>query len=147
MLRSHLRRLPGLIGVAALTLTTAFLLLRWGHIPASVPIHWGASGQADAWGTRGSLLFPLLLGWLLYGGLSLIARLPWVCNGPGTTERALASIRTMLEVLRALLALSFSWMTLCAAWGRDLGVWFLPVFLLSIFGAILWGAVRALRAR
>ena len=53
----------------------------------------------------------------------------------------------MLEVLRALLALSFSWMTLCAAWGRDLGVWFLPVFLLSIFGAILWGAVRALRAR
>ncbi len=133
------------LGLLALGSATVLLILSWDSLPERVPVHYNAAGEIDNYGGRGSLLVPLVIGWILYGLLSLVSFLPAVWNTPGGGPGALRATRNMLEVLKFLLALGFSWMLICGIRGWELGAWFLPVFLCGIFGTILAGVIRAAR--
>ena len=36
-----------------------YLANKWSSLPSSVPLHWNAAGEADRYGDRSELLFPL----------------------------------------------------------------------------------------
>lgn len=124
----------------------AVLAAVWSGLPARVPTHFGASGAADAWGGKGSLLLlPILLA-VMYAGITAIERFPKIFNFPvEVTEKNAAALyrlgREMSVVLKTLMALIFSYLqfqTVEAAQNAHIGLggWFLPVTLVLMFGSI-----------
>lgn len=135
------------LGLLALGAATLLLIFSWGSIPEKVPMHYNAAGEIDNYGSKASLLAPLLIGWILYGLLSLVSLIPSVWNIPANGPSALQATRDMLEVLKLLLAAGFSWMLFCGIRGCELGAWFLPVFLCGVFGTIAVGVIRTVRKK
>ena len=63
-----------LIQLMALALAIAMSLLAWPFLPHVVPVHWGISGQPDAWGSPLILLLmtPAVLAGTLYATLRIV---------------------------------------------------------------------------
>lgn len=138
------------LGLAALLGTTLYVAFCWSVIPEEIPTHFNAAGEIDATGGKASLLAPLVIGWVLYGLLSLVEAIPVVWNtGVEVTEQnrdaVLRIVKTMLVVLKLELALWFSYMVFCSALCRPLSVLALPLFLLLVFGMIVISLVRIFR--
>lgn len=51
--------------VVLLLIPIGYLAYAWSSLPSSVPLHWNAAGEADRYGDRSELLFPLALVLLL----------------------------------------------------------------------------------
>lgn len=138
------------LGLAALLGTTLYVIFCWGVIPEEIPTHFNAAGEIDATGGKASLLAPLIIGWVLYGLLSLIEAIPAVWNtGVEVTEQnrdaVLRIVKTMLVVLKLELALWFSYVVRCSALCRPLSAFATPLFLLLVFGVIASSLVRIFR--
>jgi len=54
-----------------------------GQPASTIPVHYGFSGQPDAWGGKIELLELPVVSVLLYFGLTLLARYPHKFNYPG----------------------------------------------------------------
>lgn len=77
----------GLGGIAAMVLLVA---MNWSQTPATVPIHFGADGRANGYGSRVWLWFPPAMALCLYGLLSAVMRMPRWYNlpaAPGDPQR------------------------------------------------------------
>lgn len=130
--------------------TGVFLISMWKHIPEQIPTHFGAAGEADAYGSKGSLIFLFVM--MLVLSLMLIAAtlFPNLWNMPGKiTENnsvlAYRYIRTMMCSISLIIALLFSYMLICSALSRSLGSWFLPVTLAVLFGDVIFFTVKTAR--
>lgn len=136
-----IRKLLMAVGLLALLGTTIFLIVMWGRLPEQVATHYNAAGEIDQYGGKGNLVLPLFIGWMLYCFLGLVSRI-----GAISTElRKTPAMWNMLAALKLIIALDFSYLTVCGALGRGLGVWFLPVFLTAIFGTIIISVLRTVR--
>jgi len=136
-----------LAGALVLAAATVYIIIVWKNIPDSIPVHFDASGRADAFGNRTSVLFPLVMGWLVYGVLALTAAIPAVQKSMGNTARALGSVSGMLSAVALSVALCFSYICVRIANCADLGAWFLPVFLVLMLLPIVLVSLLALIRR
>ncbi|MFC5928438.1 DUF1648 domain-containing protein [Cryobacterium melibiosiphilum] len=69
-------------GLAAAAIATVIVAAVYGGLPEQIPTHFGASGQADAWGPRSSV-WPLLGVWLLVQALlAFLSTWPRMFNYP-----------------------------------------------------------------
>lgn len=129
-----------LIGMIALTVSSA------SSLPATIPTHFGADGRPDGWGGKGSLLMLPILSAVLAAGLTVLERFPWMYNYPVEITEENAAVqykmaRQMLEWMKLfILAVFFylQWQTVQAArnLSSGIGAWFLPAFLLVMFGTM-----------
>lgn len=136
-----LLQILSLFGVLGLIVLTVFSMI---NLPESIPTHFGADGRADGWGGKGSLLMLPIMAVILYTALTILERFPWIYNYPGeiTEENAEYQYklgRLALEWIKFIMISIFlyiQWQTAQAARGLSdgLGSWFLPVFLLALFG-------------
>lgn len=132
--------------------STLYLILNWAEIPNQVPAHYNASGIIDRWGNKSELFLLPALGWLIYLGMATIARFPSIWNtGIHVTgenkERVYNILRTMLDTLQLLISAVFSFLIINSSLSNALPVWFLPAFLLLLFGSILFFGVKLVGAR
>jgi uncharacterized membrane protein len=116
-----------------------WIITLWDYsgLPDQIPVHFGASGKADSYGSKTNLLILPVLGTVMYIGLTLLGRIPHAFNYPGkiTPENALrqyTSATRMIRVLKFILVLVFTmivWGTLRTVSGKSdgLGAWFLPL--------------------
>ncbi|MBP1991454.1 DUF1648 domain-containing protein [Paenibacillus eucommiae] len=134
-----------------------YLFSVWSQLPEQVPQHYNAAGEVDKWGGRG-VLFPLpILSALLYAGQSVLSKFPQSFNylSPVTEENAprqYITARMMISWLKLQLVVLFSyieWDMIQSALGKSggLGLWFLPVTLVVVFGTIIFYAVRSVRIK
>ena len=133
------------LSAALLLSVTLFVIVRYPAIPDQIPTHFGPSGQADAFGAKSGILFPLVMGWVMLVMMTVLSFFPGAWNVPGNSPRALAAAADMIAVLRLVVSLMFGWMTLCSALGRGLGAWFLPVTLAAVFLPLVYLIVQAAR--
>ncbi|MES2373785.1 MAG: DUF1648 domain-containing protein [Bacteroidota bacterium] len=126
-----------------------FLLVLWGLIaytyfklPATIPIHFNASGQADGYGNKATLLLLPALATLLYVGLTQLNKYPHIFNYMGniTEDNALRQYTIATRMLRFIkvaillifsLVILFVYLTINGV-TKGLGSWFLP-FTLTLF--------------
>ncbi|MGH7596447.1 MAG: DUF1648 domain-containing protein [bacterium] len=149
----------GLETAAALgLLTMAFVMIKsWPLLPETIPHHFGVSGKPDAWGGKGILWLLPGISLMLYVGLTILRRYPHIYNYPWPiTEQNAATqyhlARTMIGAFKAEIVLIFvylQWQTIQVALGKaeGLGVAFLPIFLILIFGTIGIYFVKAYQTR
>lgn len=120
--------------LALLLGTVIFLILFWKNIPDSIPNHFDSMGQIDGYAEKKTLiLLPVFMA-VLYAVLSLVRTMRFRSLG----REVRVPVPPLLFPLMKLAVLAgFSYMTVCSALNRPLGVWYLPVFLTLILGPLV----------
>jgi len=139
------------------------LLVLWGYnishyssLPDTIPTHFNATGEADGFGSKVSIIGLPVIATLLFIGLTVLNRYPHSFNYPTaiTEDNALRlyTLATrMLRYLKLVLVLVFGgieFMTIQNATGEasGLGVWFLPLTLVLIFIPLIYFVVKSLKS-
>lgn len=151
--KSNLERILEVGSFVAVVMMWVYLWLFWPSIPEKIPTHFGVLGQADAWGSKITLIFPAIITTVLYLLMAILAQFPQIYNYNSikiTEENAEAqyrNARTMMLWLNAQIVGIFfyiQWRTVDVAIGnsKGLGLWFLPVFLVAMFGTLAYYIVK-----
>lgn len=116
------------------------------NLPESIPTHFGVDGRADGWGGKGMLLMLPIMAIMLYVAITILERFPWTYNYAVeiTEENAAYQYklgRQALEWIKCIIIMIFfylQWKTTQVARGLSvgLGIWFLPVSMLALFGGL-----------
>ncbi|OMF37867.1 hypothetical protein BK133_04475 [Paenibacillus sp. FSL H8-0548] len=53
-----------------------YLIVNWSTLPETIAIHFNVRGEADGWGSKAFLFFPLMISLVLYIGLTLLRKIP-----------------------------------------------------------------------
>ncbi len=135
-----------LLGVAG------YLAVNWSSIPDKIPSHYNAVGEVDSWGNKMELLVLAIIGWIMYIGITVLEQFPQAWNtGVTVTEENKARIypilKMMISTLKLLVVGVFVFLALNSALAKALPLWFLPVFLVVMFGSIVFFIVRLIRAK
>jgi uncharacterized membrane protein len=144
--RSPLEKALELVSVLGMIVIALTLLLSWSGIPATIPTHFGVSGQPNSYGSKATLLLLPGIAVFLYALLTTLSFFPQVYNFPWriTEQNAWAQYRLarqMLGWLKAELIATFAWLNweiIQTALGKANGqvFWFLPVALVVVFGTL-----------
>ena len=131
-----------LLGILALLGATLFVALRWDSIPAEIPMEYDGAGRPERFEAKSSLWGMLIAGWVFCAVTAVIARVPalWRKNG-GFVRVSTLRIGGVtigpnwlsMDLMSLLIALLFTYLSICSALCRPLGAWFLPMF----FGVLL----------
>ncbi len=139
-------RLVEALGVFALLLLVGLPAWHYTALPETIPIHYGIDGQPDGYGPRWTVWILPAIGLVTYIGLAILTRFPHIYNYPVkiTAENAESQYRMVcrfIRVLNTVIAGLFTYLTFAdiqTALGvqNGPGSFFLPVFVLLIFGTI-----------
>lgn len=141
---SFSEKLLQILSFVALTVLVVLTICAMAGLSTKIPTHFGVGGSPDSWGGKGSLLLLPIMGGVLYLSLTILERFPWIYNYPveitkENAARQYGLARRLLEWMKFILTGTFlylQWQTIQVAKGLSggFGVWFLPAFLLLLFG-------------
>ncbi|OUL33235.1 DUF1648 domain-containing protein [Nostoc sp. 106C] len=155
--QSQQARMLNWIALAGLVALFGIAIHGWFALPESIPIHFGIDGKADGWGTKNFLWLLPIVGLIIYGMLTFINRYPHTFNYAVriTEENALRQYQiacSMLNWLKTEIILLFAYIewqmfNLATIENPSLGIWFLPVYLIVIFGTSAYWLSQSFLAR
>jgi len=131
---------------------TGYLAANWSSIPDKISGHYNAMEEVDRWGNKIELLVLAIIGWIMYIGITVLEHFPQAWNtGVTVTEENKARIYPILKKMLSTTKLPvvgvFAFLAVNSALARALPIWFLPVFLVLMFGSIVFYVVRLIRAK
>jgi uncharacterized membrane protein len=134
--------------LAALIAQFVIVFSAWPDIPDQVPQHFNASGEADAWGAKASLLQLPAVNFVVLLIMTAVSRFPHISSAPveitpTNAARVYRLIRFQTIWLKAVLSFVFayiSWRMVGQALGtaQGLGTAFLPLTLIAVGSAVVW---------
>lgn len=129
-----------------------YLFINWNNIPDEISGHYNAMGEIDRMGSKGELLVTPIIAWLMYLGMTVIERFPQIWNTGVTVteenkERVYRILKNMLGTVKLIVVSVFVYLTINSAQAISLAVWFLPVFLILMFGSIIFFIIKLVRAK
>ena len=149
-------KLVELLGWIMLLAIWGWTFTHYSTLPDTIPTHFNATGEADGFGSKASIIGLPVIATLLFIGLTILNRYPHIFNYPSpvTQDNALRlyTLATrMLRYLKLVLVLVFGGielMTIQHATGKaaELGVWFLPLTLVLVFLPLIYFVVKSVQA-
>lgn len=146
MPKSNLEKILGIIAILGIIVTWIYVIVYWKNIPQQIPNHFGFSGKPDSWGRKGSILFLPIVASLLYILISVTSRFPQYFNymvdiTEENAKRQYKNARILMSWMTVEITIVFlclEWQSIQVAMNKStgLGVWFLPVFLIALFGTL-----------
>ena len=140
-MRKAIRIVLPALGFLTLLGATLFVALRWEQIPAQVPANYDFAGHIESWTGKATLWKELGFGWLFTILMAVSIRFP---NLQGLRMSALRAGRLrvkapaeLLAVMTLVIGLLFSYLAVCVALCRNLGVWCLPVTLVAVMAPLV----------
>ena len=142
------------IALAVFIGSIGFLISAWTTLPSEVPAHYNGVGEVDRWGSKGEMLILPIIGLAMWIGMSVLEKYPHVYNYTNLTKEnareQYLNARMMINVLKNQMVFIFTyltWKNIQIGLGNhdSLGVWFLPVFLLLIFGSMGYFIIKSFR--
>lgn len=129
-----------------------FLILEFENTPGSVPTHYDAYGNADAFGSKSSLWLLVGISTGLYLLLTVVAQYPHTFNypiaiTPENAERQYTIAVRMMRTLKIIVLMIFGYIHLNSIMSSQLGTWFLPVMSLALIVTMGFYFYKALAAR
>ena len=139
-----------LLTFVALLSFILFFALQWQTISEPLPSHFGFSGQPNSWGDKSSLLVSLIIGMAIYIMISVIELFPRIWNFPvqlteQNREKLITIALDSFILLKLVIVLAFGMINYWTITAHALPVWFLPLFLVILFGGVaffIWKMVR-----
>lgn len=151
-----LLEMVSLVGLVALILITWQALDGSDPLPARIPVHFDAAGNANGWGPPSTLAMLPVVAVFLYLMMTVISLLPTGVKSavnltPESRELIQALSRRLLAWLKAELVCLFlvlQWFILAGIRRGTFGIppLAVPVFLVAIFATVGWHLVGIFRA-
>ena len=148
-------KLLEILGWLMLLVIWGLTIIHYSSLPDTIPTHFNATGEADGFGSKASIIGLPIIATLLFIGLTVLNRYPHIFNYPCpvTQDNALRlyTLATrMLRYLKLVLLLVFGgieFMTIQNATGKaaGLGVWFLPLTLVLVFLPLIYFVVKSVQ--
>ena len=145
------------LAIVALAAIWGMTIYRYSQLPESIPRHFNASGEPDAWGSKSIALVLPIVTLVMYASLTILNRVPHRFNYLWTiTERNARSQYQLARELLSAVKASFSCIFAYIAWAsletglgtrQGLGGWFLPTTVSATFIILVVYFVRARRAK
>ena len=129
-----------------------YLIIAWKNIPNEIPMHYDAMGNVDRLGEKSELLILPIMTFLMCSFISVLELFPQVWNtGVKITEenkeRVFRVLKNMIKTTKLIVVADFSFMTINSILGKNLPVWFSPVFIILIFGDIIFWLIKLVRIK
>ena len=141
----YVHRVTLVIGLLTLILP----LLFWSKIPDTIPIHYGASGVADNYADKGSLILLFVAIVMLMGVMNIAI---YYVKSNATSKYATEADKSQLDTVYPMIIfmnlsiqVMFAYIMFCCVTARNLGNWFMPVFLTTTFTPIIFYFVKRRR--
>ena len=127
-----------------------YLGLSWNSLPEKIPGHYNAAGVIDRWGNKGELLITPIVAWIMYIGLTALEKYPQIWNtGVQVTdqnkERVYRILKNLIGTEKLLMVAVFIFITINSSLSKPLPIWFLPIFLLLVFGSIILFIIKLVK--
>ncbi|HWO74734.1 MAG TPA: DUF1648 domain-containing protein [Bacillus sp. (in: firmicutes)] len=134
-----------------------FILIQWNEIPDRVPTHFNVFGEADDWGGKGFIWVLPLVGIFIWTMMTVLGKHPHTFNymvqiTEENAERQYRNGKLLMNMIKNEIILLFSYLsfsTIQVAKGGTmlLGIWELPIVLVTIFGTITIFTIRSFRLK
>lgn len=144
-----------LISVVAIIINIWLLFKYYKKLPNTIPTHYNGAGDVDGYGSKNCIFMLPILSFIMYFLLTIISRFPNIYNYPKaiTEENAeyqYRCARQLMIIMKAEIVICFTyieWTSVKVALGKanNMGLWFLPIFLVVIFGTVIIYVRKALR--
>ena len=131
---------------------TIWVACRYGALPDRIPVHYGADGIIDGYGSKSTIWMPIAIMWTVIGFLSAVELFPkhWNTVVKITKEnhvRVLSLTWHLLSTTKLVLSCMFAYIVVLCVSGMNLSVLFLPI-LFTVLGAnFLYWIVRLILNR
>ncbi|MEH7380694.1 DUF1648 domain-containing protein [Bacillus sp. JJ1533] len=122
-----------------------FVIVNWSEIPDRVPTHFNIAGEPDSWGGKASVFILPIIATFLFKTMFILSKFPHIHNYPvevtpenaeGIYRNSRKMLVTMNFFLTFFLAIG-SWEMVTVAQGKEgLGMWYMIVFFVSMFGTM-----------
>lgn len=127
-----------------------YLCVMWGRIPDKIPSHFNAVGEIDAWGNKIEIIIMSILALVVYVTITLVSMFPRIWNtGVEVTEEnrvgVYQALKNMLNTVKLIIIADFSYIFINMVLGEPLNAWFTPIFLISLFGTIIFFSTKLSR--
>ena len=137
-----MKSLREVLALAGVLVMVGVVVLHYGALPQVIPTHFNGAGVADGWGPKSMVWILVGLGCVLYVTMTLASFFPSLISVPVSAERKAAALPLVIEMAEWVKAEAvcmiawICWMTMQVALGRSegLGLWFLPVTMVGVFG-------------
>ena len=142
----------GALGIIALI---GLPILMFNSLPDEIPIHFGIDGKPTSYSNKYSVFILPIIGLMLYVGLQILNRYPYIFNYPQkvtetNAERQYTLATRLIRLINAIIALSFGYIkfsTIQTGIGSKAGLspLFMFVFLFVIFGILIVFVVKLVK--
>lgn len=125
-----------------------YLIKSWGSLPNKIPVHYNGAGAADDWDDKSNVLAVPITSSVLYILITILSFFPSIWNTPvAITEENRKSVylnlRNMIILSKFEMVGIFAYLTYCDIKSQSLGVLFLPIALIVVFGTVIYYAIKA----
>lgn len=132
--------------------TILFLIVIWSKIPDKVPMHHDFAGNTDRWGAKLEIIILPIITWIMYIFMTIIEKSPQVWNtGVKITEenkeRVYSILLHLISTLKFIVVCVFTYLTVQTAVTFELSTWFLPIFIVGIFGDLLYWILKLFKVK
>lgn len=119
--------------------TILFLIITWSEIPDKIPMHYDFAGNINRWGSKTGIIVLPVITCILYIFITIIESFPkiWNTGVKVTEENRVCVYSTLLHLVSTMKFITvcvFTYLTMQTSTGFKISAWFLPIFLLTIFG-------------
>lgn len=154
--RSPLRTTFDILAIGVFVLAIIYGITQWSSLPSEVPTHYNALGEPDDWGPKWMFFLPPGIGAAIWIFLYVIELKPHLHNystlTAENTERLYQNSMLLLNFVKNEVLLFFGynmWNDVHVARGGEslLGIYEMPLFLVILFGTIIYFVVRTFKLR
>lgn len=157
MPKSNLEKILEGISILEVIAACTYLAIVWTRIPDKIPTHFDFSGKVDSFGGKGSLFIFLVIMFILYIILTIVSKFPQHYNyvvkiTNENAERQYQNAHTLMvwlkvEITSTLLFIEWKNIQVAMSNANGLGLLFLPVFFIVLFGTLGFYISRMLKLK
>jgi Predicted membrane protein len=139
---TFIQKIIELLTIGVMLFLFVYLVINWSSIPERIPSHFNALGEANAWSNKSTVLLMPILCFVLYVIMTAVSMVPAIWNTPiKLTEENYVlvnqSTRSLICFMKLTVVVTFSYITICIATGKQLGIAFLPIVLIVLAGSFV----------
>ncbi|MDW0116542.1 DUF1648 domain-containing protein [Sporosarcina thermotolerans] len=152
--KSALQRLFDVVSIIAFMAGTVYLISVWNQLPDQVPAHYNAAGEVNRWGSKWELVILPIIAVLMAVFFTFLEKHPEWHNymnlNRNNIEFQYKNSILFLNVIKnecvlLFVYLSFNIAQVALGKAESLGILFLPIFLVIMFGSIAFFIIRSIK--
>ncbi|WP_041137942.1 DUF1648 domain-containing protein [Beduini massiliensis] len=121
-----------------------YLILNWNHLPNQIPAHYDANGTIDRWGNKNELWLCPIISLILFIIFTVIEKylITWEIKMNNGTVNSYRVSKQILMLVKMILIIAFSYITINSAGGHTLPNAFTVILLGAIFAVLVIGLIQ-----